>query len=184
MKPKRLYWFLSALITITLLILIGGFWYGHTILVKRGHELSQVASELKFEKQHLDQLAALQSQYNAIKPLTARVQSVLPAQKDQAEVVAQISTLVKDTGLKISGLTFDTTQGLPGDTSQTRPASVGGILVMPVSFDTTGRYAQIENLLRSFERQERFMRVSSIEISRNEDGTITSGLVIEVFLKP
>lgn len=184
MKPQRLHLILIILIALLGLGGIVGYYLFWQQLSARITTLSKTASDLALEFDQTKRLQKLEAQYANIEPLALTAQGVLPVQKEQAEVVAQISTIVRGNGLSINGLTFDTTKGLPSEQSQTLPGKIGGILIMPVRFQTAGSYGQIQALLRSFESQQRFMRISTMELSRSEDGSLTANFTLEMYFKP
>ncbi len=185
LKPKQVYFGLIILLAV---LLVGGLISFSSLqkqLGKKIANLTRVDSDIVLENQQIGKLQQLQTDYQQVQPLADQVQAVLPPQKNQAEVVAQIATIVQGRGLVLSGLTFDTTQGLPSDQSQTQPAiGVSGIFVMPVKFETTGSYNKIEALLKSFELEQHFMRVSVLEITRTDSGQLDANFTLEVFFKP
>ncbi|MBI4101050.1 type 4a pilus biogenesis protein PilO [Candidatus Microgenomates bacterium] len=184
MKPKQLYIFLLSLFAAVIAAGLIGYGLGHRLLASKISSLKKLSGDITLESEHIDNLQRLQADYQKIQPLADKAQSVLPAQKQQAEVIAQIGTIVKNNGLELAGLTFESTQGLPDEKSQSKPATIGGILVMPVRFQTTSSYSQLQSLLASFEKEQRFMRVSNLEITRNDNQSLTTNFTLEVFFKP
>ena len=183
MTPKYLHYGLLGLIGITVIGTLIGFVLSQQQISKRISSLQQLSSDIVIENEQLERLRNLESDYKKYEPLATKAQTILPNQKQQSEVVAQISTIARSNGMELKGLTFDATQGLPSDRSQTQPGSIGGILVMPVRFEATGTYQQLQNLLQNFEHQLRFMRVSILEIQRDAGGSVTFNMTLEVFLK-
>src|SRR3990167_9503210 len=173
MTPKYLHYGLLGLIGITVIGTLIGFVLSQQQISKRISSLQQLSSDIVIENEQLERLRNLESDYKKYEPLATKAQTILPNQKQQSEVVAQISTIARSNGMELKGLTFDATQGLPSDRSQTQPGSIGGILVMPVRFEATGTYQQLQNLLQNFEHQLRFMRVSILEIQRDAGGSVT-----------
>ncbi len=184
MKPKVLTYILILILVAILAIGFGGFVYGQSILDKKVQDIQKVSADIKLQTQELEHLAKLEKNYQLIAPLDKKAQSVLPAQKQQSEVIAQISTLIRRNGMSVDGLTFEKTAGLPSEKSQTQPGQVGGILVMPVKFQVTATYAQMIGLLASFEQQQRYMQVTSLDITRQEDRLLVLNMSVNVFLKP
>lgn len=184
MKPRQLYYVLFASLGVIALATLAIFWLLHGQLNNRISTLQRLSGDIAIENEQLEHLKKLAADLEAIEPLANKVQEVLPAQKQQDEVVAQISAIVRKNGLQLSGLTFESTKGLPDERSQTESSTISGILLMPVHFTTESSYSKLVNLLQSFERQQRFMRVSTMEIGRNNDGSIKANIALEVFLKP
>jgi hypothetical protein len=183
MNPKQLHFGLWGLIGLVLLVGLGSFIIVQRTISQKVAKLQQLSGDVVIENQRLQRLRKLEEDYEAYEPLATKAKSILPDQKQQSEVVAQISTIARSNGMDLTGLTFDPTQGLPNERSQTQPGSIGGILVMPVRFEARSSYQQLQSLLREFERQLRFMRVSTLEVQRNQEGTIEFNMTLEVFLK-
>lgn len=184
MKPKQLYFVLLGLIGLITVGTLGAYYMLHGTLNAKIASLKKISGDITLENEQIDRIKKLEKDLREIEPLAEKAQAVLPQQKQQDEVVAQISTIVRNNGLSISGLTFEATKGLPDDKSQTEASSISGILLMPVHFNTVSTYQQLTDLLLSFERQQRFMRVATLDISRIEGGSITTNISLEVFLKP
>lgn len=184
MKPKQLTYILVALLAMIFILGIAGFVYGQGQLSVKIRQIQKTSADIKLQTQELEHLAKLEKSYQQIAPLDKKAQSVLPTQKQQSEVIAQITTLIKRNGMNIDGLTFEKTSGLPSETSQTQPGSVGGILVMPVKFQATATYQQMIGLLSSFEQQQRYMQVTNLDITRQEDKLLVLNISLNVFLKP
>lgn len=184
MKPKQLYIILLSTIGVVTLGGLAAFVLTQKPLSLRITKLRRLSADIVLETEQISRLRSLEADYKKIEPLALKVQSVLPAQKQQGEVVAQVSTIVRNNGLSLTALTFDTTSGLPDERSQTVAGTIGGILIMPVRFETTGSYQQLAALMRSFEQQQRYMRVSILEVSRNDNGSVTANVTLEVFFKP
>lgn len=184
MKAKQLYFLLLGGLAIVVLATVVGFFTGHKQLNGRVGELRKASADLVIANQELSRLDKLRAQYAEIRPLAEKASSVLPTQKEQDQVVAQVAKIVARQGLGLAGLSFKQTDGLPDERSQSLPAEIGGILMMPVQFETSGTYRQIQSLLLSFERQQRFMRVSTLNLTRAEGGEVTAALTLEVFFKP
>src|SRR5687767_7719053 len=155
MTPRTLHYTLLGLIGLIVLVTLGGFFFAQKQINTRILSLQKLSGDIAIENQQLERMRHLESDYKEYEPLATKAQSVLPDQKQQSEVVAQISTIAHSNGMELTGLTFDPTQGLPSERSQTQPGTIGGILVMPVRFEAKGSYAQLQSLLQTFERQLR-----------------------------
>lgn len=184
-NPKKFYFLLLSLITVVLLATAAGFVLAHQRLNSEVIKIKKLSGDITLANEQIDRLQNLDTDYQKLSPLAKKVQSVLPAQKQQSEVIALISTIAARQGLGLSGLSFDPTQGLPDEKSQTMPAKISGILVMPVRFEAGGSYEQLQGLLRALEQQQRYMRVSTLDITRSsENKTLSFSITIEVFLRP
>lgn len=184
MNPKKFFFTLLG-ISLVLLLAVGiSFWMANHQLNQKIIKLNKLNTDLILENEQISRLKKLQAQYNDIRPLAEKASAVLPDQKAQDQVVAQVAAIVNKSGLDLSGLTFEKTTGLPDEQSQTTASGIGGIQVMPVRFQTTGNYRQLQAMLLNFEKQQRFMRVNTLDLSRDTEGKITAGVILEVFFKP
>ncbi len=185
MKPKKLYFVLLGLIGLLTALTFAMFIFGQQLLSKRITEIQTLSGDIQLQTEQIQSLQTQEKDFAEIAPLAEKAQSILPSQKDQAEVVAQISSIVAQSGLPLGGLAFESTQGLPSDKSQTIPGKVSGILIMPVNFETSGTYAQLQGLLQAIEKQERYMQVSTLDIKRSADSKVlVINVSLEVYLKP
>jgi Tfp pilus assembly protein PilO len=184
MSAKRFFYVLAGILVLMGLGITGGFYYAQRQLAANITSLNHLASEIEIENREKTRLESLQRNFRTIEPLAAKVQAILPAQKQQGEVVAQISQIVTSRGIPLTGLAFDTTKGLPNDKSQTQASKIGGIAVMPVKFQVDATSTQLQALLKALEQQERYMRVANLDITRSEsNGKLTCDFTVEVFLK-
>lgn len=182
MTPKQLYFTLLGVIGVLTLSLGAGFVLGHQRLDSRISELEQLQADNVLANERIRQLEDLEANYEEIQPLAVKIRSILPTEKKQAEVAAQVEKVVGSAGLRLNSISFEATQGLPSDTSQTTKSPVGGTLVMPAQFNITGTYGQLQDMLRKFENQERYMRVKTLQINRSEGGELTYSVSLEVFI--
>lgn len=184
MKPKQLTYVLAGALAMIVILGIASFLYGQKQLSVKIQQIQKTSADIKLQTQELEHLAKLEKSYQQFAPLDKKAQSVLPTQKQQSEVIAQITTLIKRNGMSIDGLTFEKTSGLPSETSQTQPGSVGGILVMPVKFQAKASYSQMIGLLKSLEQQQRYVQVTDLDITRTDGGLLVLNISVNVFLKP
>jgi Tfp pilus assembly protein PilO len=184
MKPKQLYFMLLALTVTLALATIAVFILSQRKIDSKITKIQHLSADVELQDDRLTELKRLEKDYQELLPLINKVKNILPEQKQQAEIIAQISTLATQSNLELTNLSFQSTTGLPGPTSQTENATIGGIKTMPVSFKITGSFSQLLNLLEKFEHQERFMQVNSLAVSKTEDNQLTVDLQLVVFLKP
>lgn len=183
MNPKQLNRILIIMITVLGVSGLGAYWLSHQTLSTKADELSKVIADISLANHRLTSYEELESEYDTLEPLAEKVDNVLPADKRQTEVTLQLEAIVRRAGLTLSGLTFESTSGRPGEKSQTLAANVPGVLVMPVQFQITSSYEDFLQVLQSIERHERYMQVSDLSISRTGE-QLQFNVNLEVFLRP
>lgn len=183
MNPKNLSYILTGVIAVLVALALAGFWLGHQELDEKAEELSHRLTDSSLMNEQIQSLQNLERQYEEVKPLEEQVYQVLPTEKQQSRVSLQLNQIVNSAGLSLSGLTFESTSGQPGERSQTLSSNVPGVLVMPVRFNITSEYQDFLRLLQSIENQQRYMQVSNLSINRG-DGSLQFSVNLEVFLQP
>lgn len=184
MTPKK--FFYASLITLSLLIVIGGagYYYGSLGLHQKITKLSQQTAIDTAGDERLIQLIALRKQYQRFVPLVPTIEAALPPAKKQSEVALQLQHLAAAAGMTLPSVSFAASNGLPTGTSQT--ISSGGILALPVTFQLTGTYDQLQRFLVSLEQLGRYTSVTSLEISRADAKakTLNFSINLNVYMKP
>jgi Tfp pilus assembly protein PilO len=184
MKAKQFSYILIGILA--LLIIAGGYGYytasqslhNQTIKLSNQMAVDTVADE------RISQLIALRKQYQRFTPLIPNIDSALPAAKQQSEVALQLQTLASQAGMSLPSVTFASSNGLPTATSQT--ISAGGVLALPVTFQLTGTYDQMQRFLVSLENLGRYTAVTSLAITRADPKakTLNFSLNVNVYVKP
>ncbi len=184
MTPKRFSLVLIGLIVAMACLVIATFGYGQKLLSQRATKLQRLSGDIQLETEQIQRLRELESSYQQVAPLANKVQTILPSQKQQAEIVALVAAIVEGSGLPLNGISFDPTQGLPSNLSQTKSGSVSGILEMPISFESTGSYNKLQTLLKSLEKQQRYIQVNTLDITRSATNVLNFNITLRVFVKP
>lgn len=183
MTPKRLFYVLLAVSS--LLIIAGGaaYYMSHRQLTSKIDASNQLAAEIILERGRMEQLISLNDQYEELAELSEKTERILPDDKLQSEVTAQLFALIDQSGLKSSGINYESTSGKPGGRSQTNTSQTEDVLVMPATFQVTGSYSQLLQFLHNVERNERIMQVNSLDIGRLENEELSFRIGVEVFLQ-
>lgn len=183
MNPKKLSYILIGIIGALAIAGLVAFWFGHQALDEKSEELSHRLTDTTLVNEQLASLQQLERRYEDAEELEEKVYAVLPTEKQQSRVTLQLNEIVRSVGLRLNGLTFESTSGRPGERSQTLSSDVPGVLVMPVRFSITSDYQDFVHLLQLIENQQRYMQVSNLGISRT-DGQLQFSVNLEVFLQP
>lgn len=183
MTPKK--FFLGLMVAIGVLLVGGGVAYvvvSQVIAEKRVSLQKQLASETVADDK-LMRLAELQTQYDRITPLLTRFEQALPKSKKQSEIALQLQQLATTNGMTLPSITFAPST-TPSATSQT--VKDGSLLALPISFQLTGTYEQLQGFLRSLESLNRYTVVKNLSITRGEvkSKTLSFTIGINVYVKP
>lgn len=183
MKPKRFYYILIAVISVASLGGLGLAYLQFGGLQTQADKVraQMVSSTLASER--IEQIDELRQEYDKVAKLKPVLDRALPYEKQQSSLVLKLEQLARSAGMSIPAAGF-TSSDIPAGTSQTVPS--GNVLAMPISFELTGSYEQLQSFLKGLERLDRYTSVSSIAISRVEGKakTLKFQLSINAFLKP
>jgi Tfp pilus assembly protein PilO len=72
--------------------------------------------------------------------------------------------------------------GLPNSVSQTVKA--GDVLALPISFQITGAYAQLQAFTQKVENLNRFTNITTLGVARNNSGPVSYTLSLNAYIKP
>jgi len=183
MKPKQFYFILLTTLGLVLLLGASGFAWGNKQINNKLRAYRVELAKVYTANETLDNLAKLNSQYEKISPLVAKLYAVLPSKKQQSEILVQLQQIAQNSGLVLSNINFLSSSTGPSDTSQT--VKNNGFLAMPINLQVIGTYSQLQNFLQQAENLNRYNSISTMTIVRNEDqsSTLTVNMVINAFLK-
>ncbi len=184
MKAKQ--FFYGSLAVLALLVIGGGaaYYYATIGIHQKTAKLSQQMALDTVANERISQFIGLRKQYQRFQPLIPQIEAALPPAKKQSEVALQLQQLAASAGMNLPAVTFASSNGLPTGTSQT--ISSGGLLALPVTFQLTGTYSQLQRFLVSLEQLNRYTSVSSLEIARAdaETKTLKFSIDLNVYVKP
>lgn len=181
MTAKRLFYVLSALLVA--IIVAGG--YGYYRVSQELHQdtltLSQRLADEELTNKKLDALIDLKQQYRQLETTLPKVNDALPTEKQQSKLALQLREAAAASGMTLDTLTFSPST-IPGPTSQT--VKVGDILAIPVTFQLTGTYEQLQRFLQTQENLSRYTNVTSLNISSGSGKNLTFDVTLNAFMKP
>jgi Tfp pilus assembly protein PilO len=184
MKPKQFYFTMLGM-TVVLALLIGvGYYYASQRLRDRTAVLKSKMVDIDVANDQVDTLQQLQRDYDKLSPSIPKINAALPQTKEQSELLLQLQQLAASNGLKIQTISFSgTTAGAtPSSVSQT--VKSGDALVMPVSFQLSGGFGQLQGFLQGLERFDRYTNVTTITIARDKAPALTYTVGLNAYLKP
>jgi Tfp pilus assembly protein PilO len=184
MKPKQ--FFFGLLGALLVIVAAGGAGY-YFALQQLQASSSNLASQLGKQSAEDDQISSLQHEqyeYNhEIVPILPMIDEALPRDKKQTEILAQLQNIATSTGLKITSVTMPAPAGLPNSISQTVKDKGSPVLALPISFQISGNYAQLENFTQKVENLNRFTNITNLVITHGTTGVIYA-MQVNAYIKP
>jgi hypothetical protein len=208
MNSKRVFYVMVAGLAILVLAIVGGAYIANTLLVRQAKTLS----DLKLQSQVLDQektgLTSAKKDIAKYDDLEKIAKTIVPQDKDQAEVVREIVKLANDSGFKPSSITLpastlgaskSSVAGTPGvpapaaNSNLTQLTPVKGnpglyILEITVTQDASSPvpYSQFIDFLSRLEQNRRTALVSSIVLqpSPTDRNMLSFTLTVDKYIKP
>jgi Tfp pilus assembly protein PilO len=184
MSPKRYFFILLGIMGGIIALAGGGYYYALITVKATSLKLAAQQGEQNAADDELQYLSRLKVQYtHDIEPILPVLEQALPRTKNQTEILTQLQTISQESGLHIAGATFASAQGLPTATSQT--VQSGKVLALPITFQVSGSYAQLQNFLTKVETLSRFTNVTTLSISRpDKTKPIIYAMTVNAYVKP
>lgn len=185
MKARQFFYIASGIL---LVLLVGGGvvdYLANAAIHQKTQILQQRLATQSASLDQVNQLAALKTQYQKLLPVVPQIEAALPRTKDQSVIALQLQQLAQSAGLSLPSVSFTSPATLPNTTtSQTVPA--GNVLALPVTFQLSGTYLQMQTFLRSLENLNRYTGVSNITISHKDDKLqlLNFTMTVNVYTKP
>jgi Tfp pilus assembly protein PilO len=184
MKPKQFFFILLGIVGVTLLVAGGGYYMGLTQLNAQSTTLGTgLASQADADTQ-IEKLGLLKREYDRdIVPILPLLDEALPREKKQTEILAQLQNIASNVGLQIASISMPSPLGLPTSVSQTVKA--GTLLALPVSFQLSGTYDQLQQFTERVENLNRFTNITDLAISRpDKSKPIVYSIALNAYIKP
>lgn len=184
MTPKQFFYVILGINLAVLLASGAGYYFAVKYIRTTSANLSAQLAEQNAAQDQLDSLTKLQYQYNhAIIPILPLLDQALPATKNQTEILAQLQRIATNTGLQLTSISLPAPAGLPTSTSQT--VATGTVLALPINFELTGSYSQLQAFLTQVENLNRYTNVTTLSVSRaDKNKPITYSMTVNAYVKP
>lgn len=184
MKPKQFFFVLIGIIAALVAAGGAGYYYALTILQSTKQSLATQQEAQTAADNQLEALNRVLSQYQReVVPILPLMDEALPHTKNQTEILAQLQRIASDSGLSLGSVTFTSGNGLPSSTSQT--VASGGVLALPVNFQVTGSYAQLQAFLTRVETLSRLTNVVNLAVTRGDKTKpLVYSMNINAYMKP
>lgn len=184
LTPKRFSLVLGVILAICLGLAGVGYFYGARMIGSQTTQLEQGLTQQAQAEADAQALAQAKHQYTkTVEPSLPLIDAALPQTKQSTQILAQLQNLAGSMGLTLSSITLPSPAGLPGPTSQTVAAS--GVLALPITFQLTGSYSQLQAYLGKVETLNRFSNVTTLSVASGGVGKpITYSINLNVYMKP
>lgn len=185
MTPKQLFYGM-----IGLLVLVaggaGGVYY--TVNGRLADDINEISAKL-VERESIDAearaLTETKNEYEEI--LTTGVQDkldlFLPDAKTQEDAIDELFDIFRRSNIPLEAISFEPTDELPGETSQSFPSPTSGVYSMNVAISVKGAitYNQFYRLLLEFEDANRHVSIHQLQLSSaNVDADGVEGKFVNV----
>jgi len=184
MKPKQFFYVLLGVMALLVAAGGGGYYLALGRLQTNSKTLSVQLAEQAAAGEQIERLTRLKFQYNRdIVPILPLIDAALPRDKKQTEILAQLQNIAAASGLSITSVSMPSPLGLPTSVSQTIKA--GAVLALPISFQLSGTYDQLQAFTARIERLNRFTNVTNLAISHpDKNAPIVYSLSLNAYIKP
>jgi Tfp pilus assembly protein PilO len=184
MRPKQ---FFFVLLGVTVLVVgaAGGGYYWAMKKMQSGSQVlaGQLADQTAADNE-IDTLDHTKYIYdNEIVPILPLMDEALPTDKKQTEILAQLQNIATAVGLNISSISMPSPTGLPTSVSQTE--KVGNVLALPISFQLSGTYDQLQTFTENVENLNRFTNITNLAISHTDKTKpIIYSIALDAYILP
>ncbi|MDB5179176.1 MAG: Pilus assembly protein PilO [Patescibacteria group bacterium] len=184
MKPKQFFFVVLGIIAVVVAAGAGGYYLVLQKMNERSANLASALSEQVSAGDQIESLSKLKRQYDRdIVPILPLMDDALPRDKKQTEILAQLQTIASGVGLQISTVSMPSPLGLPTSVSQTVKA--GNVLALPISFQLSGSYDQLQLFTARIESLNRFTNITNLAISRpDKSKPIVYSISLNAYIKP
>jgi Tfp pilus assembly protein PilO len=180
MSAKRFFMILLGVLAVILIAGGAGYYFASRSLHEGTSQLSQRLADEQLADEQLANLEDLKKQYERLQPLIPVINNALPDQKNQSRIAVQLHNIADQSGMRLDTLSFPAST-TPGPLSQT--VKEGDVLAIPVTFQLTGSYEQLQHFLTSQENLDRYTSITSLNINQTPKG-LTFDINLSVFMKP
>jgi Tfp pilus assembly protein PilO len=184
MNPKQFFYGLIGVLGVILATGGAGYYYALQTLQASSQALAGKMATAEAANEQIDRLNSLKVRYDRdIVPILPMIDQALPRDKKQTEILAQLQNIASQVGLSISSVSMPSPIGVPTSTSQT--IQTGTVLALPISFQLTGSYAQLQTFLSRVENLNRFTNVTNLAIARpDKNKPIVYSMSLNAYIKP
>lgn len=183
-KPKQFFFVLLGIFAGLLVAAGAGYYWGLQQLKAQSALVATGLATQASADEQLEKLSRLQRQYDKdIVPILPLLDEALPRDKKQTEILTQLQNIASQVGLQIESVNMPSPQGLPTNVSQTIKS--GTVLALPISFQLSGSYDQLQQFTARVENLNRFTTITNLAIARpDKSKPIVYSIALNAYIKP
>lgn len=184
MKPKQFFFVLLGVTVVVLAAAGGGYYWAMKKMQADSQYLATQLADQSAADNEIDSLNHLKYVYdNEIVPILPLMDEALPRDKKQTEILAQLQNIATGAGLNISSISMPSPTGLPTSVSQT--VKTGNVLALPISFQLSGTYDQLQTFTQQVENLNRFTNITNLSVTHSDKSRpIIYSIALDAYILP
>ncbi len=195
MNSKRTYQLMIIITVLCGVATLASVYIAQNFLHKKSDKLVAAKLENRILEEQANSLGSAKKTLEKYSELNTIARSIVPQEKDQAKTVREIAKISNDVGIKLSTISFPTSNlGLAGNNNTISQAKtvkgIPGLYVVEITVQqdpaNPATYNQFIEFLSRLENNRRTAQVTSITIqplAQNRD-KLTFSLILNTYLKP
>ena len=190
MKQRQFFLLLVGVNLILAIGVAGSFWFMQSLAKKKSDQIATQKAVLESTQDTIVQYQLLENSLKQTAEIESIAQKVLPQEKKQDIILADLDKFIKEEGLEVGKLEFrakEATAKYTGPTL-TSPTSVKNVLVTETLVDVSKtQYDNLLKFLKRIETNQRRSQVSRIDIqpvNENDPKVLKATIVLDIYLKP
>lgn len=172
MTPRKMNKVLKVFIGLTIALIVLVLFVGNKKLTGVAIETTRLKAEAEATKRQVATYEETKAKVESLDYVDELAAKVLPADKEQSAILAEVSEFALRSGLTISQVAFSDTSGSQQTkTPSTKAATPNSVQVIPVTIQFTegSQYNAVLDFLKTVEGNQRKMQVTDISITPDAD---------------
>ncbi|HIA92077.1 TPA: hypothetical protein EYO12_03105 [Candidatus Saccharibacteria bacterium] len=112
-----------------------------------------------------------------------KISTILPDVKNQPQAIQNLYSIFDQNKIELTGITFESTEDEPNNTSQSTATDVTGVLSLPVelTFNPEMSYSKAKNLIKDLQQSSRHLSISEMQLTPNLDsGNVLVSISVDI----
>lgn len=173
MTPRLMNKILKGLLLVVALILLASLYFGDKRVAGVANETARLKAVVEVNQKQIKVYEQTKKKVSTLDYVNELANKVLPADKEQSAIVAEISEFAKRSNLTVSQITFSEIAKTTGSTPAVKTNLVipKGVQVIPVTIQmqSGATYNDVLDFLKTVENNQRKMQLTSINLKPNLD---------------
>jgi Tfp pilus assembly protein PilO len=171
MNPKKFYLILVLLFLVTCGATVGAEVYSYQKILGTQSNIAEQEYRITKVDEREDILASLSRRYKSVEDNLTVLNTALPDKKDSSKLLADLDTLAKDSGLKLTLLASSSASTGKKQTSADDPSLLQttkgkNSIELPLDIKVEGSFSNFESFIKKVENYQRLININSVEISQ------------------